>query len=194
MRGNRIAKKGGSWAVFLALGGVACGGSQATSKDQRRQQVQSPAQQEEERAAEEARVNKELDDAVPKLWANMDGKERYRYMENTVMPAMKTVFETYDPNRYAKMTCESCHGADAEARKFAMPNPELPTLTGMNDFAAARAKFPGAVEFMMSSVELTMASLLQEPVYNAKTRKGFGCFRCHTHAGGGHGKAAPTPK
>ena len=163
---------------------LGCGGSQTAPKPH----VETPQQRAADERSEEAKVAKALDDAVPKLWANMNAKEHYAYMEGTVLPAMKTIFETYDPKRYAKMDCGTCHGADAKAREFKMPNPELPKLSGVGDFAAARKQYPGAVEFMMLSVESTMASLLQEPVYNAKTHKGFGCFRCHTHADGAHGK------
>jgi len=190
--------KSTGWAVVACAATIilSCGGTQ-TASEQRVGQQRAPSKDEAERAAaRQAKINKELDDAVPKLWANMTAEERFKYMKDTVMPAMRTIFETYDPNRYAEMNCETCHGAEAEARKYAMPNPDLPKLSGMNDFAAARAKYPGAVEFMMLSVEPTMASLLQEPVYNAKTRKGFGCFRCHMHEDGGHGKpaaSAPAP-
>lgn len=159
---------------------LSCGGSQPGSKAP----TQTPQQRAAAQRSEEEQANEALDAAVPKLWATMNAKERYHYMEATVLPAMKTVFEAYDPNRFEKMNCATCHGADAEARQFKMPNPDLVKVSAANDFAAARKKYPGAVEFMMSSVEPTMASLLQDPVFSNKTKHGFGCFRCHVRDGG----------
>ncbi len=163
---------------------VACGGPAVGSKTYVHGKSETPEERAARERAAEAEANKALDEAVPKLWANMDTKERYKYMKSTVLPALKTSFETYNPKRFEKMNCETCHGPDPQARNYEMPNPDLPKISSANDFAAARKKYPGAVEFMMMSVEPTMAALLQDPAWTPKRPKGFGCFRCHTHAEG----------
>ncbi len=173
------------WAGLVTLG---CGGPAVGSKTYVHGKSETPEERAAHERAAEAEANKALDEAVPKLWAKMDAKERYQYMKTTVLPALKTSFETYDPNRFAKMNCETCHGPDPQARNYKMPNPDLPKINGANDFAEARKKYPGAVEFMMTSVEPTMAALLQDPPWTPKRPKGFGCYRCHTHTEGARGK------
>ena len=105
-------------------------------------------------------------------------EEKKTFMKNKVMPAMKTAFSTYDPKKYANVTCKTCHGKDPQKNKFKMPNPELPAL----DFDEIKAgkKDPKMVEFMAKKVKPEMAKLLQQPEMTETVHEGFGCLDCHT--------------
>ena len=117
---------------------------------------------------------------VSKQWSSLTGEEKYEFMQSDIMPAMSLLFSTYDDDRYGKMTCETCHGANAKERKFAMPNPDLPKLDPSNGFQAWQEKSPKAVEFMAKMVTPSMARLLSMKPYDPATGQGFGCMGCHT--------------
>ena len=61
-------------------------------------------------------------------WAGMTRPERRDYMRMVVMPKAKELFVAFDPARYGKMSCGTCHGDGAEDGTFKMPNPKLPRL------------------------------------------------------------------
>lgn len=88
-------------------------------------------------------------------------------MERTVMPEMRAVFSEHDAARFAKMSCATCHGADGEARRWKMPNPDL--LLEEHDVATPHARMNA---FMRDRVTPEMARLLGRPT--------FDCFGCHT--------------
>jgi hypothetical protein len=103
------------------------------------------------------------------------------YMKSTVNPKMGALFHDFDAKRYDEPKCVLCHGSGAKDGGFKMPNPELPKL----DFSPAgmkamHTKSKAIVEFMGKQVVPTMAQLLGQPPYDAKTQKGFGCLECHT--------------
>ena len=53
--------------------------------------------------------------AVAVDWVGMTRAERRDYMRTVVMPKSKELFVAYDPARYAKMSCGTCHGDGASA-------------------------------------------------------------------------------
>jgi hypothetical protein len=110
----------------------------------------------------------------------MTRSERRDYMRTVVMPKAKELFVAYDPARYGKMSCGTCHGDGAEDGTFKMPNPKLPRLPpspeGFKQLIAAK---PAACQFMLVKLKPTMAALLGMPVFDPDTRTGFGCFNCH---------------
>lgn len=114
----------------------------------------------------------------PTSWDSMSGEQKLQYMESTVMPRMKALFESYDPHRFSRMTCKSCHGADGAQRRWITPSPELLLEeTKWNTGAAAPDAAPSEFDaFMARSVGPEMAKLLGRP-YGAPN--GFGCFGCH---------------
>ncbi len=103
--------------------------------------------------------------------------EKVDFMKKKVMPNMKPLFVKFDGKKFAKFNCKTCHGKDADKRKFKMPNPGLPKL----DFAQLKAgkQAPKMAEFMGKSVKPEMAKLLQQPEYSESNPKGFGCLECH---------------
>ncbi|MDW8360759.1 MAG: hypothetical protein RMK74_00045 [Myxococcales bacterium] len=111
----------------------------------------------------------------------MDWDARRRYMAREVLPVMAREFELYDPRRHADFDCESCHGADAESRRYAMPNPSLRPLypTGIPQQQAMVREHPRMVRFMYNHVVPNMQRLLGAAPYDPETGQGFSCFACH---------------
>jgi hypothetical protein len=103
--------------------------------------------------------------------------EKVDFMKKKVMPTMKPLFVKFDGKKFANFNCKTCHGKDADKRKFKMPNPGLPKL----DFAALKAgkQAPKMAKFMGETVKPEMAKLLQQPEFTETNPKGFGCLECH---------------
>ena len=117
-------------------------------------------------------------------WARMTAQERGRYMDQAVMPAMTALLQAYDPAHYAHVTCATCHGANARAVHFHMPN----TLEALPMFGTPAAQHLMSTEhrmfeFMGTRMVPAMAQLLGEQPFNPATHQGFGCFNCHPHEG-----------
>jgi len=106
----------------------------------------------------------------------MDFDQRATYMKKVVLPKMRDEFKAWE-SEHAHMNCATCHGAGASEGSFEMPNPRLPKLT--MDLKEEMKEEPEATKFMMERVVPEMAKLLDEPAYDPKTGKGFGCFDCH---------------
>jgi hypothetical protein len=90
-------------------------------------------------------------------------------------------FQSRDATRFASFGCRTCHGEDAAARGFAMPNPGLPVLfpTGSAEQQATVEQHPDAVRFMFQVVVPDMATLLGMPTYDETTQQGMSCYHCH---------------
>jgi hypothetical protein len=126
-------------------------------------------------------------------WAKADAKAKKAHMKKYVLPQMKKLFAAVD-KKYAKMTCETCHGKKAVENKFKMPSAELPKLPGPTDragFMALQEKKPEVVKFMGTQVKPTMAALIGKAEWTPANPEGFGCYGCHTKEEGG--AAAPPP-
>lgn len=125
----------------------------------------------------------------PKPWDTMSFGEKRGYMAKIVTPTMKRVFQAYDAEAFADFSCETCHGEDAKAREFKMPNADLPKLYpfGSPEHEAMVAKYKGdphsALEFMATQVVPTMTELLGAQPYDEATHTGFSCMNCHTLGG-----------
>jgi hypothetical protein len=104
-------------------------------------------------------------------------EEKMKFMKTKVMPTMKAAYRKFDPVKFAKFGCKTCHGKHAKANKYKMPNPGLPKI----DFAALKLgkQKPKTAKFMTEVVRPTMAKLLQEPEMSAQHPHGFGCLDCH---------------
>lgn len=112
-------------------------------------------------------------------WANLDANERAAYMTTAVLPRMAMVFQSYDAERYAAFSCETCHGAAGASSGYAMPNPSLPALPA--DIEVVFTNNSTAANFMLNQVVPELASLLElEPVDPATGEGDIGCFTCHT--------------
>jgi hypothetical protein len=114
-------------------------------------------------------------------WAEMDFDEREFYMIGKVLPIAEEVFRGFDAHAFAEFGCESCHGEDGEARDFAMPPPDLPTVPapGTDEFAQMEKDQPRMVRFMRRKVTPTTATILGFDEFDPETGEGFGCNGCH---------------
>lgn len=116
-------------------------------------------------------------------WADMNKDQRIEYMKSVVVPRMKQAFTNFNPDRYAKMNCMTCHGDSATDGSFKMPNPKLPVLPNSPDgFKQLAADKPAVMDFMKNQVKPKMAALLGVPEWTPATTTGFGCAECHTTA------------
>ena len=109
----------------------------------------------------------------------LDQDQREQFMKQKVMPAMKVVFQKRDPQKFAKFTCETCHGEGAAQGHFDMPNPKLPKLVVKELMAGTSQYKKEDLEWMGKEVKPTMAKILQMPEWTPDNPKGFGCNGCH---------------
>ena len=121
-------------------------------------------------------------------WDDMSKEQRGKYMKAVITPRMKVTFQEFDPKMFKKFDCTSCHGKEAKARKFKMPNPDIhplpPTPAAFQAMMKTKPTWPKWAEFMSKKVEPQVADLLGMPVYDPKKPdpKAFGCIGCHTLA------------
>ena len=118
--------------------------------------------------------------APPVAWALMTRPERREYMRAVVFPKTKELFAAFDPARYGRMTCVTCHGDGVEDGTFTMPNPKLPRLPSSPEgFKQLIAAKPAACQFMLTRLKPAMAGLLGMQAIDPETPVGFGCGNCH---------------
>lgn len=117
-------------------------------------------------------------------WAELSMDERRAHMARHVVPVMGELFAEYDAERFADLSCATCHGEGGAARGFAMPNPDLLPLypTGSIGQYQMVERYPTGVQFMFTRVVPAMRTMLGAPEYDAATHTGFSCFACHPHA------------
>lgn len=152
----------------VALAAAGCGGSGAAS---------SPG-------SAETATRGDAIPGPPRAWAEMGRDERRRHMVREVFPRMSAMFAEYDATEYADFSCATCHGPDAEARGFEMPNPGLYPLspTGSEGQHRTVSDHPEMVRFMYNRVVPAMQALIAAPAYDEATHEGFTCYACHPHA------------
>ena len=128
-------------------------------------------------------------------WAELSHDERRAHMARHVVPVMSELFAGYDEERFADLSCATCHGEGAAERGFAMPNPDILPLypTGTIGQYQAVERYPEGVRFMYSQVVPAMQTLLGAPEFDAATGEGFTCFACHTHAAADDPLNVPAP-
>ncbi len=104
-------------------------------------------------------------------------EDKVRFMRTKVLPPMKVAFQQFDKVKYANFGCKTCHGKNAVARKYKMPNPELPQL----DFHLIEQgkQKPEVVDFMSKVVKPKIAQIFDRPPGWA-FQPGHGCLECHT--------------
>jgi hypothetical protein len=74
-------------------------------------------------------------------WAEMSHDEKKDYMKNVVIHKMRPLFKEFDPERFEKITCKTCHHPDkVEQDSFKMPNPEIEKLPATEEGWAKLAK------------------------------------------------------
>jgi cytochrome c553 len=109
----------------------------------------------------------------------LDQDQRAEFMKQHVITPMKAAFQQHDATKFAKFTCETCHGKGAAEGHFDMPNPELPKLV-VKELMSGTSKYKKAdVEWMGKEIKPAMAKILKLPEWTPETPKGFGCNGCH---------------
>jgi hypothetical protein len=125
----------------------------------------------------------------PKVaWKDMTKEQKGKYMKAVVTPKMKVAFQEFDPKVFKTFNCATCHGKEAKAREFKMPNPEIhplpPTPEAYMAMMKKKPEWEKWSKFMGEQVEPKMAGLLALPVFDPKKPDpgAFGCQGCHTIA------------
>lgn len=124
-------------------------------------------------------------------WATMNHEQKMEYMEHTVMPEMTRMFQEFDGHRFERFTCGTCHGANARAVNFHMPNGIAPL--DPSRIPAMFASQDRMEVFMTQRLWPRMTELLGAQRYNPETHQGFGCLGCHGMRGAPAAAAAHPP-
>jgi mono/diheme cytochrome c family protein len=124
-------------------------------------------------------------DAAPASWEAMTREQRMEQMNEVVLPTATKLFQSFDADRYKKVTCATCHGPGVAKGEFDLPSADLPKLTmpsGEGEpFADEMKAHPEMTKFMMTQLTPKMVEMLPGvSAYDPATQKGFGCFGCHT--------------
>jgi hypothetical protein len=184
--------------LAIAAAAAACGGSQSpppeappapASAAPAPPPEEAPAEADAGAPEEEAGATEAAEAGAPAqpTWADLkDVDQKKDFMKNVVVPKMTSVFQDFDAKHFKKVSCVTCHGKSAMKGKFDMPNPKLPKLDPAHEFAKEMKHKAAITKFMMNTVVPTMSDLLGMKPYDPETHQGFGCFNCHTMAGGGH--------
>lgn len=112
----------------------------------------------------------------PGEWAQLDFLARKQFMRDTVMPAIKPLFQSFDGVRFAAVSCKTCHASGAQAGTFALPNADLPVLSSEGLKNPPDTQKP-ILEFMRSVLKPKLAELL-----GRQDAADFKCTTCHTSA------------
>ncbi|HEY1957497.1 MAG TPA: hypothetical protein VGH28_17885 [Polyangiaceae bacterium] len=100
-------------------------------------------------------------------WAALDFEQRHAVMTFTVLPNMARTWRDFRHTEYPEMTCRTCHGKDAEAVSYRMPNPSLPAVDPEHPPTGPVAEFM-KTKMLPDMIDLTGAS----PEH-------FSCNTCH---------------
>jgi hypothetical protein len=118
-------------------------------------------------------------------WKDMNGNQRMVYMTTVVAPRMREVYQRFDPVKFERFDCTTCHGKQPEARAYKMPATEVPTLPGsaaaFEAKLAVEADWPRWTKFMVEEVEPPMADMLGQPLWDPAKPEApaFSCQACH---------------
>lgn len=97
-------------------------------------------------------------------WAKLSFEDRHSVMTFTVLPNMARTWRDFKHAEDASMTCRTCHGQDAEAVSYRMPNPSLAKID------PAHPPSGPVAEFMKTKMVPEMSNLVSAEV---------GCNTCH---------------
>jgi hypothetical protein len=118
----------------------------------------------------------------PTAYEDMNFEQRVVFMNEVVLPEMKTIFVAFDP-KFEGMGCATCHGNGAIDGTYAMPSNEVPRLPATEEEFYEYIKDPEHAkwsQWMQEKVWPEMARLLEVPVFDPeKNPNGFSCHNCH---------------
>jgi hypothetical protein len=104
-------------------------------------------------------------------WSRSSWEDRHDTMTWVVLPNMARLFQAHAKSELPTLACVTCHGPNAEAVHYEMPN-GLPPLDPQHMPTAASSP---TARFMIEEVTPTMKDLLGV--------SSFGCFNCHPSKG-----------
>ncbi len=112
----------------------------------------------------------------------LDHAGKIKVMKTQVVPEMGAEMTAFDPKRWPKVECKTCHGKSADDGTFKMPNPDLPKLDPSWFGPNPPADKKDVLEFMEEKMKPHMAKILGQPEFDPKNPNagGFGCLECHT--------------
>ncbi|HJK94835.1 MAG TPA: hypothetical protein RMH85_13450 [Polyangiaceae bacterium LLY-WYZ-15_(1-7)] len=180
-----------AWVASCALAlALACGGDEGgeeppSEETSGAEQATTTTEPSEPAAAHTVRPrDPEEIPRAPKPWEEMTAQEKGQFMGDEVLPYMRALFQEYDAERYADFGCATCHGADMNARGFAMPNQDILALhpSGSPEQRQMVEAHPEMVRFMFNHVLPAMRDMIGAEPYDAETGEGFSCYTCHPHA------------
>jgi len=120
-------------------------------------------------------------------WKKMTHDQKKDYMKNVVMVKMRPLFHDFDPEKFEKINCKTCHDpAGVEQDSFKMPNPELEKLPATPEGwkKLSQGKDSSILKFMATVVKPKMAELLHLTPFDPEKNTGeFGCNNCHMTEG-----------
>lgn len=105
-------------------------------------------------------------------WAKATWEDRHATMTWGVLPTMARRFQRFEKSAAPRLTCRTCHGADAEDRSYKMPNASLAKLSPER---LPTAESSPVARFMHEEVVPEMRELLESPTLS--------CFQCHPRDG-----------
>jgi len=112
----------------------------------------------------------------PGEWARLDFDARKQFMRDTVLPAMRPLFQEFDATRFAAVSCRTCHGSGAQAGTFRLPNVDLPVLDSEALKNPPESQKP-IIAFMREVLKPKLGELL-----GMQDAAEFRCTTCHTSA------------
>ena len=120
--------------------------------------------------------------AASKSFDDLDHEGRIALMKHHVVPEMGAEMTAFDPKRWPKVECKTCHGKSAEDGTFKMPNPDLPKLQGAWFGPNPPEDKKEILEFMETKMKPHMGQILGLQLMDpqAPEKGGFGCLACHT--------------
>lgn len=118
---------------------------------------------------------------VKNEWRYLSFEQRHAQMTFLIHPAMMERFQEFYQTKTPELTCETCHGENAEARGYNYANSDLVALspTKVQSLYRVDAKLSPEQTFKRDIVTPTMARLMEVPPYDPSSGLGFSCFGCH---------------
>jgi hypothetical protein len=129
-------------------------------------------------------ADQKLDDvAMPAddEWRYLSFEQRHAQMTFLIHPAMMERFQEFYQTPAPELTCETCHGEDAEKARYGLSNSTLDALepNKVQALYRADAKLSPEQIFKRDTITPLMARLMGVPPYNPASGLGFSCFGCH---------------
>jgi hypothetical protein len=109
----------------------------------------------------------------PGAWEDMSFEERKRFMRELVVPTVAPMFHDFDAQRFAAVSCKTCHGSGAQAGDFALPSPDVPALNS-EALKNPSEELKPIMEFMRNVLKPAVSDLLGK-----RDMAALRCNACH---------------